>query len=227
MKYIQAPLRGESKPGLLGLDSLQILTEGDCPMNDLSLYNDIQSRYFKNPGPKNTKDVLEMVSGRVKGLGIDKVLVATCSGKTAFDALEVLDPGLKIIAVTHVTGFQKPDFQEMSNEARRKLESNGVAVLTCQHAFAGIGRGIRNRLSTYQVDEIIAYTLRTFGQGTKVAIELALMAADAGLVRTDEDVISIGGTGRGADTALLIQPANSFNFFDLKVKEVICKPTVF
>jgi len=70
-------------------------------------------------------------------------------------------------------------------------------------------------------------TLRLFGQGTKVAVELPLMAADAGLVRTDEDVISIGGTGRGADTALVIQPANSFNIFDLKVKAVICKPAVF
>ena len=84
----------------------------------------------------------------------------------------------------------------MSNEARHKLESKGITVLTCQHAFAGIGRAVRNKLSTYQVDEIIAYTLRIFGQGTKVAIELALMAADAGLVRTDEDVISLGGTGK-------------------------------
>ena len=54
-----------------------------------------------------------------------------------------------------------------------------------------------------------------------------IMAADAGLVRTDEDVISIGGTGKGADTALLIQPANSSNFFDLKIKEIICKPSIF
>ncbi|MDQ1352131.1 MAG: uncharacterized protein QG657_2437, partial [Acidobacteriota bacterium] len=42
-----------------------------------------------------------------------------------------------------------------------------------------------------------------------------------------EDVISIGGTGKGADTALVIQPANSFHFFDLKVKETICKPALF
>ncbi|MBW1765771.1 MAG: hypothetical protein JRJ65_01825 [Deltaproteobacteria bacterium] len=115
----------------------------------------------------------------------------------------------------------------MSEEARRKLESKGVSVLTCQHAFGGIGRGVRNKLSTYQLDEIVAYTLRTFGQGTKVAIELALMAADAGLVRTDEEVISIGGTGKGADTALVLQPANSANFFDLKVKEIVCKPAMF
>jgi hypothetical protein len=30
-----------------------------------------------------------------------------------------------------------------------------------------------------------------------------------------------------ADTALLLQPANSFRFFDLKVKEVIGKPAEF
>lgn len=130
-------------------------------------------------------------------------------------------------SVTHVTGFQKPNYQELSKETRQELESKGISVLTCQHSFGGIGRAIRNKLSTFQIDEIIAFTLRTFGQGTKVAIELALMAADAGFVRTDEDVIAIGGTGKGADTALLLQPANSFNFFDLKVKEVICKPVVF
>ncbi len=55
---------------------------------------------------------------------------------------------------------------------------------------------------------------------------MALMAADAGLVRTDEDVISLGGTGKGVDTALVVQPTNSFNFFDVKVKEIICKPSI-
>jgi hypothetical protein len=107
------------------------------------------------------------------------------------------------------------------------LQNLGVRVLTCQHAFGGVGRGVRNRLGTYQVDEIMAYTLRTFGQGTKVAIEMALMAADAGLVRTDEDVISIGGTESGADTALVIKPANSSRVFEMKVREIICKPANF
>ncbi|UCF58089.1 MAG: hypothetical protein JSW15_03835 [Deltaproteobacteria bacterium] len=191
------------------------------------MYDDIECRYFKKPGPKNTEGVLEAVSRRAKELGIDKVLVATCSGKTAFSALEIFDPALTIIAVTHVTGFREPNYQELSEKARQELESKGVTVLTCQHAFGGVGRAVRNKLATYQVDEIIAYTLRTFGQGTKVAIELTLMAADGGLIRTDEDVISIGGTGKGADTALLLRPANSFNLFDLKVKEIICKPAMF
>jgi len=69
--------------------------------------------------------------------------------------------------------------------------------------------------------------LRTFGQGTKVAVEIALMAADAGLIRVDEDIISIGGTMTGVDTALLLRPAHTQNFFDLKVREVICKPFDF
>ncbi|UCH94911.1 MAG: hypothetical protein JSV88_32295 [Candidatus Aminicenantes bacterium] len=194
--------------------------------NESSLYEDLFCRYFKKPGPQNTRAVMEIVSGRAKELGIKTVLVATCSGRTALEALEVLGTGIKIIAVTHVTGFREPNHQELSQETRQELESKGIPVLTCQHAFGGIGRAVRNKLSTFQIDEIIAFALRTFGEGTKVAIELALMAADAGFVRTDEDVISIGGTGKGADTALVLQPVNSFRFFDLKVKEVICKPTV-
>lgn len=193
-------------------------------MNQMSEYDDVTCRYFKKPGPRNTEGVLEAVSRRAKELRIKKVVVATCSGQTAFKATDILDSELKIIAVSHVTGFREPNAQELPEDVRQELESKGVTVLTCQHAFGGIGRAVRNKLSTYQVDEIVAYTLRTFGQGTKVAIELALMAADAGLIRTDEDVISVGGTAKGVDTALLLRPANSFNFFDLKVKEVVCKP---
>lgn len=190
-------------------------------------YFDISCRYFHKPGGKNTRAVLEVALKRAKELSIKKVLVATCSGRTAFEAYDIMGKDVKIIAITHVTGYVRPDFQELSEHDRADLESKGVAVLTCQHAFGGVGRGVRNKLSSYQIDEIMAYTLRVFGQGTKVAIELALMAADAGLIRTDEDVISIGGTGKGADTALILKPANSAYFFDLKVKEIICKPSIF
>jgi uncharacterized protein len=190
-------------------------------------YKDSVCRYFKKAGKKNTADVMKIAAERAEELGIRKILTATCSGKSALEALKHFDRSVKIIAVTHVTGFVRPDFQELSEPSRRKLEKLGITVLTCQHAFGGVGRGIRRKLNTYQLDEIMAYTLRTFGQGTKVAIELSLMAADAGLVRTDEDVISIGGTEEGADTALVIKPANSSNVFDLKIREIICKPADF
>ena len=143
------------------------------------------------------------------------------------EAIDRLGPDIQTIAITHYTGFVHPDHQEMKDETRRTLESKGGRVLTCQHAFGGVGRGIRKKLNTYQVSEIMAYTLRMFGQGTKVAIELALMAADAGLVRTDKDVISIAGSSAGADTALLLKPSNSADIFNLKVREILCKPATF
>jgi hypothetical protein len=187
-------------------------------------FSEIPCRYFPKPGPANTGAVLDAVGRRAKELSIDRVILATCSGRTAFEALKRFDPALKIITVTHVTGFSEPNVQELSEEDRRALQAQGVEVLTCAHAFGGVGRGVRNKIGTYQVDEIMAYTLRIFGQGTKVAVEIALMAADAGLVRTGEDVISVGGTGKGADTALVLKPATSSHLFDLRIREVICRP---
>jgi hypothetical protein len=187
-------------------------------------FSEIPCRYFPKPGPAHTGAVLEAVARRAKELSISRVIVATCSGRTAFEARKLFDPSLKIIAVTHVTGFNEPNVQELSEENRRALQAQGVEVLTCAHAFAGVGRGVRNKVGTYQVDEIMAYTLRIFGQGTKVAVEIALMAADAGLVRTGGDVISVGGTGKGVDTAHVLRPATSSHLFDLRVREVICKP---
>jgi hypothetical protein len=183
--------------------------------------------YFPTPGSANTKAVLQAAARRAEESKIRLALVATCSGTTALQAREIFPPDVRIIAVTHVAGFAAPNTQELSAENRRALEAKGMTVFTGQHAFGGVGRAIRNKLNTYQVDEIMAYALRTFGQGTKVAVEIVLMAADAGLVRTDEDVITIGGTAEGCDTALVVQPTNSYRFFDLKVREIICKPFNF
>ncbi len=188
-------------------------------------FSEIPCRYFSKPGPADTEAVLEAVRLRAEALSINRIIIATCSGRTVFEALKRFDAGLKIVAVTHVTGFNEPNVQELSETDRQSLQARGVQVLTCAHAFGGVGRGVRNKVGTYQVDEVMAFTLRIFGQGTKVAVEIALMAADAGLVRTDEDVISVGGTGKGADTALVLRPAISSRLFDLRVRETICKPS--
>jgi hypothetical protein len=62
-------------------------------------------------------------------------------------------------------------------------------------------------------------------EGTKVCLEITVMAADAGLISADRPVVAIAGTGKGADTALVVQPAHSNSFFDLYVREVIAKPS--
>ena len=72
--------------------------------------------------------------------------------------------------------------------------------------------------------EIIAHTLRMFGQGTKVCVEICAMAADAGFVVTGEPVVAVGGSGRGADTAMVLRPQVSSNVLKTKIDRIICMP---
>jgi hypothetical protein len=97
-------------------------------------------------------------------------------------------------------------------------------VLTAAHAFGTLGRAVANKFESIQLDGIISGVLRLFGQGVKVGCEISCMATDAGLVNAGEDVIAVGGTGGGADTALVVAATNTHTFFDLKIREIICKP---
>jgi len=179
--------------------------------------------YFENPGRENTEEVLGIVRQRAEELGIKTILVASTTGNTAVKAMEAFS-GFRVIAVSHVTGFRQPNIQEFTEENRRIVESKGSIILTTDHAFAGVSRAMRNKFNTYVIGDIVANTLYIFGQGMKVTCEISMMAADAGLVSTDEEVIAIAGTDRGADTAIVLRPVNTRHFFDLKVKEILCKP---
>ena len=184
---------------------------------------ELKTVYFENPGSVNTEKTLRIARQRADELGIKNVLVASTIGDTAVRAMDAFQ-GLRVIVVTHVTGFRTPDAQEFTEDNRQIVNSKGGVIVTAAHAFAGISRAMSNKYGAPGPGYIISDTLRTFGQGMKVAFEIAVMAADAGVVRTDEDVVSIGGTGRGADTAIVLAPVHSHNFFDIKVKEILCKP---
>lgn len=179
--------------------------------------------YFERPGQENTAEVFRAVKRRAAELGIRTVLVASTRGDTAVKAVAALD-GLRLVVVSHSHGFREADAQTFTAENRQLVESNGGTVLTATHIFAGISRALHNKTGTTAIGDLTALILRIFGEGMKVVVEMAMMAADAGLVRADEEVISIAGTGKGADTAVVLTPVNSHRFFDLKVKEIICKP---
>ena len=66
--------------------------------------------------------------------------------------------------------------------------------------------------------------LRTFGQGTKVCVEIMLMAADGGVVERGQQVLVMAGSGRGADTAFLATASTSNRLKEVKVHEILCKP---
>jgi len=183
----------------------------------------VVATYFEKPGKENTERTLDLAKKRAEELGIKTILVASTRGETGVKACETFR-GYDVVVVTHSTGFKEPNYQELTDENRAAIEAAGGKILICQHAFGGVGRAVRKKLGTYELEEIIAHTLRLFGDGVKVAVEIALMAADAGLVRTDEPAIAIGGTGSGADSAVVLKPANAQTFFDLKVLEILCKP---
>jgi hypothetical protein len=199
---------------------IKIIPTGVDSMDDIST----KTVYFAKKGPKNTMKTLHLARERAQELKINQILVASHTGETGIKAAEMFTDR-KLVIITHSTGFRGVGQQQLDSKTRNKLEAlSNVIVLTTTHAFGGVGRAVRIKLGTYQVDEIIAHTLRTFGQGVKVGCELAIMAADAGLLDMSQEVVAIGGSGTGADTAMVLKSAHAQNYFDIKVLEIICKP---
>jgi hypothetical protein len=187
----------------------------------------IQTVHFKEASPIHTHAVFDAVEAFLGEYPeIRKVVVATTTGSTGTTAA-IRFSDHEVIVVSHHTGFSAPNMNELSDEKRVAIGELGAKLLTTTHAFAGVSRGIRRDVGTWTPTEMMAIAFRTFCQGTKVCAEIAMMAADAGLVKVDEDVVCIAGTGFGADTAWLVTPTNTNRFPELKMKACICKPLKF
>jgi len=182
--------------------------------------------YFTSPGEANTDALLKFVKDYAETHGLNHIVVASTTGETGVKASQVFK-GFNVVVVTHHVGMEAPNVSELKEENRLEILENGAKILTATHALSSVERAVRKKFGAIQLLELIAHTLRLFSQGTKVCVEIVLMAADAGLIPVDKDVIAIAGTDSGADTALLIKPANASRFFDLKVREVIAKPREF
>lgn len=185
-----------------------------------------KSVYFESPGDQNTDAVMELVKDYTETEGIRNIVVASTIGRTGVKASQTFE-GFNLVAVTHHAGFKEPGMQELREEHRRQILKHGAKILTSTHALSSVERAIRKKFGTLQPLELIANALRLLGEGAKVCVEIVVMATDAGLIPEDQDVIAIAGTGRGADTALVIKPASSLRFFDLKIRETIAKPRNF
>lgn len=179
--------------------------------------------YWTKPGRQNTKKTIQRAVQRAKQLLIGHFVVASCSGYTVRELLKFV-AGKKIVMVTHQAGFRKPGMCEMPERTAQVLKKHGVTVYTGTHFFGGVGRAVRMKFGGLEIDELVAHTLRIFGQGVKVAVEIAVMAADAGLLPHGKEVIAIGGTGEGADTAVVCLPSHGKDLFSFQIREIICMP---
>ncbi|ENN95900.1 hypothetical protein J422_05329 [Methanocaldococcus villosus KIN24-T80] len=186
-------------------------------------------KLFEKPGKENTDETLKISVERAKRGDIKSIVVASSRGDTAKKLLDLLEKeGLKlnVVVVTYHQGFHGEDIISMPKDVEEELIKRGAKVFRGTHALSGVERGISNKLGGYGPVQVIAETLRTFGQGVKVCYEITVMACDAGLIKSKEEVIAIGGTSRGADTAMVIKPANMNNFFDIEAREILCMPRV-
>ena len=179
--------------------------------------------YFENPGIENTDEVIKLVKTRKEELNIDHIVIASASGSSAVKLAREID-NVQIVNVTHHAGFKGGDELEITEENRKKLDDLGVPIYAGSHALSGVGRGISNQFKGVTPVEIIAQTLRMFSQGVKVCVEISIMAADGGFIPTDSEIIAIGGTGTGIDTAVVLKAAHQGDFFNLRIHEIIAMP---
>jgi len=181
----------------------------------------LRTLIFAEPGACNTDATLDAACERAKTLGIEQMVVATSTGQTALSAAQCFDG--RVIAVTlsagHWETYCPPD-----PEIIQKCKDLGAQVLTGTHTLLGGIDGAISSIGGVAAAEVIGRTYYTISQGTKVAVECALMAADAGALDMNAEAITIAGTGGGADTALVIQPAFSNTAFDLQIREVLAMP---
>jgi hypothetical protein len=185
-----------------------------------------RTTYFRTTGTQNTKSFLSIVKEYVDKEEIENIIVATNTGETGAEVAKAFK-GKNTVVVTHCYGFQQPGKFELKDEFKEEILANGAKILTATHALSSAERAIRKKFGTLEPLELIANTLRLMGEGTKVCVEITLMAADAGLIPYNKDVVAVAGTGKGADTALRIKPANAARLFDLRIREVIAKPSDF
>ncbi len=188
----------------------------------------IEVTYFENGGPQNTEKALEIAKKYAEKFGIKEIVIASTTGMTAQKAKDIFDlKKYKLIIVTHSFYFGGTEKrQEFPEDLIKELRQDGLIVFSATHAFGSVERSLRMSLKQWAPVEIMAKYLReNFSQGTKVCMEIAAMVADAGLISNlDDDIICIGGTGRGADTVCLIKPMTTSLFHQLRVKAILAKP---
>jgi len=198
-----------------------------------------KTTYFDEPGPRNTDAVIDAVKERLKGSNIKNVVVASESGKTALKVAKALkDIGVKIVCVSGYAGIRKTEnrsWPDIKGKMKKELETLNVKILN-ETPWIFRSTFDYQLLGEHAPSTIIhKFLSRTMGYGFKTAIEITLLAAEAGAIPIDEEAVAVAGTGwlgGGADCAIIIKPSvlpDSF-FIDLEkgmeVREIIAIPRV-
>ena len=181
--------------------------------------------YFEKQGNDYTDELIKAVSDKLESSkNIKRIVIASATGESAMKLYGAIGEDIEIINVTHHMGFSGENQPDISDEMVQKLENVGIKTYFGAHAFSGAARGVTNKYGGFSPLDVVADTLRMFSHGIKVAAEISIMAADAGLIPVGEEIIAIGGRGHGVDSAVILTPVNAKDLFNLKFHEIIAMP---
>ena len=150
--------------------------------------------FFKEAGPANTTDTLELVKDKAVASGITTIVVASTTGRTAWEAADIFAEGTpcRIICVPYKKHLWE-QYEELDPEIVEKCITKQVLLLPDEPKGELADDWHTN------VDK----SFKCSGEGLKIAMQAASMCVDTGLVEPGTTVISVGGTGTGADTAIV------------------------
>mgnify|MGYP001765737035 CR=1 FL=1 len=188
--------------------------------------------WFETSGEAHTQEVLELAVRRCREGDIDGFVLASQTGRSAVLAIPLLVTlHLPVVVVTHVPceadgpggrfpiGLLRPEY----SAHRQAVEKAGFRIVQGTRPLVPLSRALDWEGPTPEC--LMDATLGLFGQGTKIAVEAAVMATDAGAVQPQTHVLSCAGTWVGLDTALVVKTAYSADFLLTgDVTEYVAKP---
>ena len=190
--------------------------------------------YFDKPGRHNTNKVVEVVLKRLAEGDLNTIVVASTTGYTALEFSQALQgqEGITLISVGETPLIREwgTEWPVLKPETRQDLERRGVIVADRIPYLMHSSVLDYSQWKAPSAEELLRETLYAFGQGLKVAVEVVLIAVACGFLEPFQDVIAVGGTSRGADTAIVVRATYPNHVFSqdaakrLKIHEILGKP---
>lgn len=198
--------------------------------------------FFENPGEENTSEVIEEVIKRIEDGGINAVIVASISGKTALEIAGRLKKKrlkMEVVCVSGPPSWEKyPEykFPLIKEKERKKLKELGVQIIDrIEEPFKPIT--FRNwwekktiQIQRPEADLFWMTLICVGGHGLRTAVEVIFMAVEAGVTGVGERVIGVAGTDQGADSAVVMRASRFEDAVGLdpakrlKIEEILAMP---
>jgi hypothetical protein len=190
--------------------------------------------FFDHPGPQNMEAVLQAVGDRLKRRDINKILVASESGRLALQVKHAF-PDKEVVCVTYNRQtrlkYSKPTLM------KEKLKKEGVTIvdkveepLTRPLTFRNWWEGKTVDVKGEEADLFWMTLICVGGHGFRTCVEIVFMAVEAGAVNEGERVISLAGTRWGADAAIVMKASRFEEAVGehpekrLKINEILAMP---